>query len=314
MTTDFLDLCRAYHVRPDTRGEAHIVCPECGREPGLRGNVHFSFSERGAYCFCCGHSISLRKLALLVGIDPPLEQPRERQPHRREAPGWLRQPPEWRIDLVNSYHLAPGRAEAWSAYRPALPEAWQLKARLGLGELPACRCHHPRLIVPVTDHGAIVGLRGRRIDCDCDVKWTAAGGTTLSALPLYGQGQLSKAAGREVWIVENCPDALLISALTPGIGLACYSVTYWRDEWAKALAVARPAKVIIALDNDPPGNGGDAVTRAAWVVAHPGMRPTRPAGPELVKRLRPWGLDARLYPWPEGVKDMGELLGGKHAV
>jgi hypothetical protein len=93
--------------------------------------------------------------------------------------------------------------------------------------------------------------------CACDPKadkWLVAGGTKLANLPLYGSDDLSR--GCVVWLVENCVDARLITQETPFVGCAMYSVSYWRDEWAKTLLAVRPEIVVVALDNDLVGNGG----------------------------------------------------------
>ena len=122
-----------------------------------------------------------------------------------------------------------------------------------MGVLPASRCHHERLTVPVIDGSMIVGIRGRSLGCECG-KWLAAGGTTLDMLPLYNCQALG--TGQVVWIIENPIDALMVGERTDYIGVATYSVSYWREAWTEALTLARPELVVIAYDNDLVGNGG----------------------------------------------------------
>jgi len=282
------DLAKFTHAVPDRRhGEWHIPCPQCGKESSPK-NPHFSFSSKGAYCFVCGYKASLRGLAerLCMGTreySAPAPRP---EPRERPLPAWTR---DW--SLLDRYENHPRKHELWQSYKPLSPDVIEA-ARLGVGILPLSKCPHERLIVPVFDCGSLVGLRGRSLGCDCG-KWLVAGGTTLEHLPLYNQDALRP--GAVVVIVENCVDALMIS---PYIGVATYSVSYWRDAWTDTLLAAQPEVVIVAYDNDLPGNGGAGRRQEferEWLRSHPRLPVS--AGPRLVNHLLAAGLTARLYNW-----------------
>lgn len=288
------------------RDEAYIACPECGKESSPM-NVHFSFSPRGAFCFSCGYKAGLRSMARKVGLvdDRPYTAPAHRSEPERKPASWLPSAPS----LVDHYRANPGAWQAWQAYKPVSRGDFE-RCRLGLGVLPASKCRHDRLIVPIYSGTEIRGLRGRAIDCACG-KWLAPGGTNIGLYPLYNEPALN--SGCIVWIVENPVDALLLTERTAYVGVATYSVAYWYDAWTEALRSARPELVVIAYDQDLPGNGGagrrDEFIRD-WLRSHP--RVPEPAGPRLTNRLRAAGLPAVLYDWGRApVKtDIGSLLMG----
>lgn len=294
----FLDLVRTTNAVVDRHGEAFISCPSCGHVSSPR-NIHFSFSERGGFCFSCGYRTSLAKLAAQLGQEHIQLQPAVKTPEP------LKKPVSWLFDiehLIEKYAAHRASYELWGAYKPVSRENI-VKFRLGVGVLPASRCHHERLIVPIFDGTMCVGVRGRSISCDCG-KWLAPGGTDISMYPLYNQQAL--APGGIVWIVENPIDALLVGQFTPFVGVATYSVAYWQERWSSALLAAKPAHVIVAFDNDVPGNGGNV---SEWLAAHPGARLPQPAGPRLANRLLGEGIPARLFDWGSlPAKDIGALL------
>lgn len=222
----------------------------------------------------------------------------------------------WRSDpwaLIRQYEAHPQRFELWQKHKPLSRESIE-RNHLGVGVLPACSCHHERLIVPVLSGTMVVGLRGRRLACNCEGKWKPAAGTLLDTLPLYNEQALR--LGCVVWLLENCVDALLLSERTEYVGLAIYSTSYWRDAWLEPLKAARPEMVIVALDNDLVGNGG-AERRdefiAEWLKTHPSIPEAK--GPALVNRLQKAGLPALLFDWKKSEfrADIGSLLMGASA-
>lgn len=309
-TNLFDDLVYRTHAVPDRkRIEYHISCPACGHESSPK-KPHCSFNEKGFFCFVCGAKGSLQHLATLLGLETG-KQVTYYTPARKESETTQKRP-FWEScaeDLIRNFESHPGRLPAWNAYK-MLPEEVIRQKRLGLGVLPSSRCAHDRLIVPVIDADSrIVGVRGRAIACDCG-KWLQAGGTKLEQMPLYNQDSMG--LGQVVMIVENPVDALMVSAYTAYTGVATYSVAYWRDGWTEAIRSAKPELVAVAFDNDLPGNGGghrhgELVKR--WFVDHPKatMIPES-AGPRLANRLLEIGLPVSLFNWPDGVKDIGQML------
>jgi hypothetical protein len=298
----FDQLCQRYNVRPDRRGECAITCPACGKEP-KRGQVHFSFGQDGGFCFVCGFKCGLIHLAKLKGIETrEQQQPKIEKSYR--APNWMSS--AW--DYVRRFEQHPQRFELWASYKP-LAHSWIQRRRLGVGVLPSSKCPHERLIVPVISGSSVVGLRGRSMGCDCG-KWLQAGGTRLESMPLYPG---LPPADSVVWIVENPVDALMVQAMTPYWGVATYSVAYWRDAWTDQLKAVHPRTVIVAFDNDLPGNGcGHRREQAEreWMVNHPkAMKIPESAGPRLANRLLESGLPAVLFDWKGlNTKDVGGLL------
>jgi hypothetical protein len=284
--------------------EAVITCPSCGKKSEL-GQVHFSFSEYGGHCFVCSYKCSLAQLAAKVGLgereyEPPVPKPTEPD----ALPAWFGNAQS----LVMEYESNPGKIRLWQGYKP-VSEKLITERRLGVGVLPSSKCKHQRLIVPIIDNGVIVGLRGRAIGCDCG-KWLVAGGTKLDMLPLYNAEAIH--IDRMVWIIENPVDALL--AFDIGLyALATYSVSYWRDAWTEYLKSVDPCMVIVAYDNDLPGNGGGINRKKfieKWFTEHNGANPPEAAGIKLVNRLLEAGLPAMLYDWGDKPEkyDIGRLI------
>lgn len=299
------------HTRGDVdrHGECHITCPECGSESSPR-NVKCSFSVKGFKCFVCGAGYSLAHLARRVNLASgefiPVERVRKPQNSRSSnIPYWMTH--EGSQAALRAFESHPRRFELWDAYKLLGHELIQEK-RLGVGRLPASRCKHERLIVPVFDGTLLVGIRGRAIDCSCG-KWLCSGGWELERVPLYNQDGLRP--GCVVWIVENPVDALMLSERTPYVGVATYSVSYWREAWTRALLEARPEVVVVAFDNDLVGLGGDERREefiAQWLKTHPTV--PRANGIELTNRLRKAGINAYPFRWGKAPHkaDIGNLL------
>lgn len=287
--------------------EWHIPCPECGHESTPK-DPHFSFSLDGAFCFVCGYKGSLAGLARRLNCHAEAASP---WPVRRPEPRKPDALPAWMMNgehLVRQYEQHSRRVDLWNSYKRLSRETIE-RMRLGVGVLPASRCKHERLIVPVFAGTMLVGLRGRSLSCDCG-KWLQSGGTTLERLPLYNEQALEQDG--VAWIVENPIDALMISERTPYTGLATYSISYWREAWTETLRAAAPELVVVAFDNDLPGQGG-GVNRERmvreWLRTHPKV--PEPRGPKLANTLIKAGLPAVLYDWPAGTPnkfDIGSLL------
>jgi hypothetical protein len=311
----FTDLVRSTGAHFDRRGEAHIACPVCGH-PSSPKNPHCSFSEAGWHCFVCGEGGSLARLAELLGKEytPPVQPVVVRKKRTDEdVPVWKLRPESY----VCSYESHPDRIERWMSHKP-LHMKTIINYRLGIGVLPPVapgyypgRCNHERLIVPIFWGTQLVGLRGRRLDCNCPGKWLQAKGMLMESIPLYNETALG--VGNVVWIVENTVDALLISQVgRAGVGVATYSTSYWTERWEQRIVDARPEMVIVAFDNDLPGNGG-ALRRdefiAEWKTSHGHYVPD-PRGVKLVNRLLERGVRAILYDWglAPHKADIGSLL------
>lgn len=279
----------------------HADCPYCGK-PAVRGQTHFSYSEHGHKCFVCGSKGGLVALARKLGQElTAVPQPVKIKPPPKRA-GWL----DNAGALVAKFSAHPRRVALWQAHKP-VSRAAILANSLGVGVLPSSQCRHPRLILPIyNEAGRVVCLRGRRLDCDC-TKWLAAGGWSLGSLPLYNLAAMP--VGGVLWLVENPVDALLVGQFTPYAGAATLSVSYWREEWAAAIVAKQPSLVIVAYDNDLPGNGG-ATRRAEMITAWPSETVPKARGVELTNTLRGIGVNAVLYDWKDAPpkSDIGGLL------
>ena len=223
-------------------------------------------------------------------------------PERRRTswpPRWVSNPPRYpRPDAL-------AVIAEWQEYAPLTPETIAA-ARLTVGKLPASRCNHQRLIVPIYDGDDLVGLRGRAISCDCG-KWLAPGGTVIDRYPLWSGGH-KITRGTAIMIVENPVDALLVTQSTDRsiTGIATFSTAYWTETWGSLLREAAPDAVIVAYDNDLPGNGGAGNPRLRaemirrWRDAHPNIAKLPPSrGIVLANKLAADGLPVRIYEWPD---------------
>ena len=315
-------ICLALGAKPDRRGEVWMTCPACGKE-----GQHFSFSERGAYCFVCGAAYGLRELAAILGIgERPADRPFRARPHPTARVE--RQPPPAQFAaLADQYAADPTVVHRWWEYRPRLEPAIMRAYRLGCGAYPTylSKCQHERLQVPLILEGQVVGFRGRQIDCACEkAKWLSPKGSVMG---LYNGERLGKGRapgllraplprtveGNALFIVENPIDALLIEASTAFCAVATLGVSMWQEPWTQAVRDARPGLVWVAFDNDRPGNGGGEQGRAAWLETH--EKDIVPNGVRLVNKLLEAGVSARLFPW-QGYPlktDIGDLVGGRGA-
>jgi len=309
MSADLLtELIQKTHAVKDRGGEFHLACPSCGHESSPK-DPHCSFSQNGWHCFSCGSGGSLNALGKLLSVDnfDTVSLPRI----DTKAP---QKPAQWLTGaLAQRFAEHPRRLELWNAYKPR-SEATIDRMQLGVGVLPYSRCKHERLIVPVWNGPQLVGLRGRQLDCDCG-KWLASAGWSIDLAPLYNSDALS--IGQVIWIVENPVDALMLSERTEYAGVATYSVSYWTEAWTNRLIEAQPELVIVAYDNDLPGNGG-AARRAEfereWLKTHQVLPPS--GGVKVVNRLLEAGLPATLYDWGNAPhkSDIGNLLMQEVAV
>lgn len=270
-------------TRIDGQGWAQgAACPNCGK-----ARQHFAFHRDGRVrCFACGYPFNLEKVAAMVGVDTGREYTAPVYVPPAPAP----RPWQARAGVIaESLAQTPGTAQAWQRYKP-LPADVIASRRLGYGVFPGGlwshrtgRCEHPRLIVPIYREGRVTGFRCRAAECACD-KWLSPGG---SKLWLY---EIERAhTGRELWVVENPIDALLLQARGYAAA-ATFGASIWNDEYTAAVVAARPVQVIVAGDNDEAGRMmNERITRALR-VAH---------------------VPAEAYPWPAGTPehyDIGQLL------
>lgn len=257
---------------PDRRGRYHGTCPKCGKPPFATSGYaasHWSIYPSGAgfahKCFACDYGGSLTQL--LIDID---EQPLARTPVRHSAP---RKPPNWQREPDAYLERVCGALDtytAWISYKP-LSLATLARFRLGVGRLPASRCEHRRLILPVFDAGKLVALHGRAFQAkDPDAKWLTAGGSTKGVL--YNADLLTR--GCTVIICENMVDTLLAMQETPGIVAVAGGGVAWREEWSAQIAAARPQRVIVWLDNDTAGH--DNAAKIAMCLWRGGVRSVTP--------------------------------------
>lgn len=324
----FAALVQVTGGRPDRRGEVHVTCPWCGKE-AARGQVHFSFSERGASCFVCGQRAGLRELARLYGLgdDPdPVRRPVARRQPQARPPAPTR---TWDYgEMAVRYADAPDALVRWQRYK-WLPEETVAAYFLGVGRLPeySSKCQHERLMVPLLVGRECVGIRARSLGCDCG-KWLSPAGSRMilyngerlrepeqrdeqgaaAAMLGYAAGQRT-ARGRTLLIVENPVDALMLERWHPGAAaVATLGVSNWRDEWTEEVARSGAGLVVVCYDHDRPGNGGGEAGRRAWLATH--ERDIIPNGVRLVNRLLEAGVRARLFPWGDMPlkTDIGDLL------
>jgi hypothetical protein len=316
MTTDlFTQLVRYLAADVDHRGWATLDCPECGAVGTVKDPKCGFGPHKDGYmwkCFVCGEHGGLKDLAERVKLSDHTfyNAPVRLQEAPRRVYSWMADPEP----IIRRYEAHERRFELWQAHKPVSVETIR-QARLGVGVLPASRCHHERLIVPIFDGTMCVGLRGRWMGCACDArkdKWLVAGGTVLENLPLYNAGALRP--GCVVWMVENCVDARLITQNTPFVGVAVYSTSYWRDAWLEPLQAAHPEVIVVALDQDLVGNGGAARRQEfirLWFKEHPKATSIPKCnGVERVNALLAAGLPAMLYDWgrAEHKADIGSML------
>lgn len=300
-------LCAQLHVEPDGRGEVWVDCPWCGK-----GRKHFSFSEKHGYnCFSCGEKgKSLSAIAEQLNIrlnDDRRPTTNTRRPTKPQAPREWQQRPEFYLDRFCG---ALDRVTRWQGYKPLSLDSIS-RFRLGVGVLPASRCEHRRLIVPVFDaRGRCVALHGRAyLREDTEAKWLSAGGSDKRVLFLVGTLE----PGCTVVVCENYADAIFAYQVEPSCCYIPLGGLGWQDAWTVELAASRPAQVLIWLDHDLAGNGsryhhrellalwrqGIEARRAAdpALAARPFPRPPEPRGPKIANLLLAAGLKARCHEW-----------------
>lgn len=280
------------------RGWYDCDCPFCGKE-AKRGQVHFSYSEMGYRCWVCCAAGNLSALAEHLRINPDRSlvqwQRREREP--LPVARWRQNPTE----LLRRYQEHPDRYRAWRSYKP-LSAATIDRYGFGLGRLPFQReggewymSRQEWLIVPLWEAGHLVGLRGRNLGND-GPKWLSAAGTNYT---LWGVDYVR--AGSITWLCENYVDAAWLMQERPtDYAVAIGGATTWQASWADMLAGRKPQTVIVALDNDLPGQAVGEFRRqleAEWVSERNSEPPTA-NGPRIANALRSAGVNAVLFQWP----------------
>lgn len=266
----FQAILSAHNLQADRRGECHIRCPKCGREPKAN-QVHFSFSVKGGKCFVCNWGTSLRGVAAELGQMSPdeLAQMTTNGPDvlalkPKKMASWTRNPEAY----LNEYLRAPDRVDQWQRYKPLRLESisrWEL----GVGVLPASRCKHRRLIIPARVDGKIVAFRGRILKengCDCDTrrakglrpvceegcncdKWLTCGS---SQTVLFNAERLC--AGATVIICENMLDTILAMERFPVVAVCgTAGAGTWKSEWTDQILDSQPKQIIVWFDNDLAG-------------------------------------------------------------
>lgn len=326
MSSYFESLLKHYNVEPDDRKWAHVPCPRCFSPAAERyGDTHFSFNHKAGYCFVCGYKCTLPELIEEVGAELTGNSTSYRYQERKKR--WM----DYEVnrqtlnDMIVKWNKEPYGFHRWNLYKPISEKVYSFY-KLGFGMYPdkSSLCKHNRLMVPLIAGEEIVGVRGRRLDCDCP-KWAAISG---SKFVLYNGGMLIGGLGNSklklgnslltynkssvLYIVENQIDSLLL--LQKGIyAVATLGVTIWEEEWTKILQDVKPSKVVVAYDNDMAGCPNEEtyqrIKKERLAKGIPFVK--EPNGYELVKRLREKSINAFCYHWspntPEKM-DIGKLL------
>ena len=300
------------HGTPNRRGFYNADCPFCGK-PAKPGQNHFGYSYdactgMGRYhCFVCRARGTLSDLATHIWgggrdlcPDTASYTPLVRLPksERKLVPRWREHPDQ----LLAGYRSHPQRFVAWRRYK-ALTEETVTRFDFGLGRLPFQRedgtwylSRQAWLIVPLWEDGQLVGLRGRNCTT-VGPKWIAATGTTYT---LWGVDSVRP--GTITWLCENYVDAAWLMQERPEwCAVAIGGATTWQAEWAEKLAARQPEMVIVALDNDLPGQATGALRRKlerAWVQQR-GTEPPPANGPKIANSLLRAGVNAVLFKWPD---------------
>lgn len=300
MTSPLFDQIQAtLDGTPNRRGWYDADCPNCGK-PAAKGQTHFGYNEEGAaHCFVCGWKGDLRDVAALLRMEIGEYVPIERKP--KPAPPVAR----WRMnpsELLRRYKTHPARLATWQGYKP-LTLATLDKYGFGLGRMPFLddydqwyMSRSEWLTVPLYEDGQLVGLRGRNLS-DNGPKWISANGTNYA---LWNVENVR--AGSVCWLCENYVDAAWLMQTHPDYcAVAIGGATTWRREWADRLYMRNPGLVVVALDNDLPGQAVGPLRAklvAEWREEH-GTEPPEANGPKIANALLSAGLKSVLFRWPE---------------
>lgn len=310
------------HFQPEHgRSWLAIQCPNCGHTADKTRRATSAMSETGWKCHACGEGGDLWDLAKRAGLSGiALETHRKpvegRNEQKRLPAQWTRNPGAY----LDKFLEHPLRLEKWTAYKTLSIESIS-RYRLGYGVLPASKCQHPRLIVPLFHQKQIVGFRGRATCCQC-TKWLSSGGSQNVCV---GLGAIKP--GDRVALIENEVDRILCQAHDPSVKLLAlpFGVASWQAEWTAELRQRKPAHVLIILDNDLAGNPNkeayqhglalwhrkmEAMIQAGKIKSKPD-RPPYPHGYKYLKQFRAAGLNADRYIWPDGTPykyDIGEMF------
>lgn len=310
------------HFKPEHgRAWLAIQCPNCGHVADKSRRSTTAMSETGWKCHSCGEGGSLWNLAERVGLtEAPLERAerqRERRNEQKRLPAqWTRNPAAY----LDKFLEHPERLQRWQAYKNLSLQSIS-RYRLGYGVLPASKCLHPRLIVPLFKDRQIVGFRGRAVSCQC-TKWLSSGGSQNVCV-----GLAAIRPGNRVALIESEVDRILCQEHDPSVKMLAlpFGVASWQDEWTHELKRRNPAHVLIILDNDLAGNPNreayqhglalwhqkmDAMIAAGRIKTKPD-RPPYPNAYKYLKQFRAAGLNADRYIWPDGTPykyDIGEMF------
>lgn len=283
---------------PNRRGFYNADCPFCGK-PAKQGQNHFGYNEQSFRCFVCGASGGIAKLASHLRLDAVGYTPIQRVPvPEKPAVPWQLHPDK----LLNCYRSNPRRFNMWQHYK-ALAAETVTRCDFGLGRLPFQHkdgrwylSHQEWLIVPLWEEGKLVGLRGRNCTQQ-GPKWISATGT---AYTLWGVNFVRP--GAITWLCENYVDAAWLMQEHPEwCAIAIGGATTWKTEWAEMLAARKPEMVIVALDNDLPGQAAGVLRgklEQAWVQQR-GTEPPPANGPKIANSLLHLGVNAVLFQWPD---------------
>jgi len=309
------------HFQPSHgRSWLAIQCPNCGHVADKSRRATTAMSETGWKCHACGEGGDLWNLAERCGLqnspakgsrnDSPASESKKRLPAQ-----WTRNPQAY----LDKFLEHPERLQRWQSYKQLSLESIS-RYRLGYGVLPASKCHHPRLIVPLFHNKQIVGFRGRSVTCQC-TKWLSSGGSQNVCV-----GLAAVRPGDRVALIESEVDRILCQEHDPSVKMLAlpFGVASWQDEWTVELKRRQPAHVLIILDNDLAGNPNpeayqhgvslwhqkmDAMIAAGRIKTKP--QPPTPNGWKYFKMFRAAGINADRYIWPDGTPykhDIGECF------
>jgi hypothetical protein len=296
---------RQLQGEPNRRGFYNADCPFCGK-PAKPGQNHFGYSydgrtQSGRYnCFVCSARGSLAKLADHLLLDTGGYAPIHRvpEPELKPVARWRSSPDT----LLDRYRNHLHRFDAWRRYKPLMAQTIA-RFDFGLGRLPFQRedgswylSHQEWLTVQLWEDGQLVGLRGRN-RTQSGPKWISATGT---AYTLWGVDFVRP--GAVTWLCENYVDAAWLMQEHPDwCAVAIGGATTWKPEWADMLAARKPDTVIVALDNDLPGQATGTLRRKlerAWIQQR-GTEPPPANGPKIANALQRAGVPAVLFKWPD---------------